>query len=452
MQHTAKNSRLEEFIENPRRALWKLAIPIMLGMLVQNVYNIVDMIFVGRLGEASISALAFNIPLVFFAIGLIFGLGTGATAVIAQAIGAEDKQSADNCAVHSIMLGLALSIILSLPGVIWGEQILLAIGTPPELSGLAYEYLLWYSAGLIFMILAVFFRSILSGEGDTKFPMMVLAIGTVLNIILDPIFIFTLDMGISGAAIATVISQAIVVLIFVWILVFKDHSYITFNFRDFVFTPAILKRIIVIGFPASLAMVIMSLGGGVFNKILVSYSHQAVAAYQIGGRLDFLILMPVFAIATGLVTLVGMFYGAKRFNRLKATIRYGQLQAVMITSFIGLMYIIFAPQIISVFTDSEEIIGIGVTYLRIISLAFPFIAIAITSNRSMQGLGITMPMLVITILRVLAISAPAAWLFSQVWNKPIEYVWFTMLGSTIISTTVAYIWMRIVVHRFEEAG
>jgi len=452
MTSNDRASRLQEFIDNPRRALWKLALPMMVGLLVQNVYNIVDMIFVGRLGEDAIAALAFNLPLIFFAIGLIFGLGTGATASIAQAIGREDKKAADNCAENSLLLGLFLGIVFTVSAILLGKTILGIIGTPDYLLDLAFDYLSYYSIGIIFMVLAVFFRSILSGEGDTKFPMIVMGIGTVLNIILDPIFIFVLDLGIRGAAIATVISQAVVTVIFIYALYIQKRTYLSFSLSNFQFSPATIRRIINIGFPASLSMIIMSLGSGVFNKILVSYSPAAVAAYQIGGRLDFLILMPVFAIATGLTTMVGMFYGAGRFNRLKATVKYGQLTAVAITTVIGLFYYIFANQIIPIFTDSEEIISIAVRYLRIIVLAFPFVAVAITSNRSMQGLGYSMPMLVVTTLRVLLISAPVAWVFSQVLDKPIFYVWYTMLGSSVITAAIAYFWMRKVVMKFQMSS
>lgn len=437
-----QSSRLESFIAAPKKALWKLSLPIMMGMIVQNIYNIVDMIFVGRLGPEAIAALAFNLPMVFFAIGLIFGLGTGATAVIAQAIGANNKKRADNCAEHSLLLGVVLSVLIAIPGIIWGKSILTLIGTPPDILPLAYDYLHIYAAGIGFMITAVFFRSILSGEGDTTFPMIVMSIGTVLNIILDPIFIFTLGLEIKGAALATVISQAVVMGIFIYALFIKKHSYITFKLKDFSYTPEILKRIIMVGFPASLSMIIMSVGGVVFNLILVSFSPNAVAAYQVGGRLDFLALLPIFSIATGLMTLVGMFYGARRFNLLASIIRYGQLQAVLITSIIGALYFFFAEAIIPIFTDSEEIIEIATTYLRMIVFAMPVIAFGITSNRTMQGMGHSIPMLVTTTLRVIGISAPLALIFTKVLNKPLEFVWVAMIISSLISSSIAYIWMN----------
>ena len=189
---TEKESRLDQFAKNPKRALWSLAIPMMIGMSVQNIYQIVDMIFVGRLGSEAIAALAFNLPLLFFAIGIIFGLGSGVTAVIAQYIGMKNKRNADNAAEHSILMGVILSGIFTLIGWLYGKDLLLLLGTPDNILTDAYNYFIILVSGIIFMVLGVFFRSILSGEGDNKFPMYVLGGGTVLNIILDPILIFWL--------------------------------------------------------------------------------------------------------------------------------------------------------------------------------------------------------------------------------------------------------------------
>ena len=158
------------------------------------------------------------------------------------------------------------------------------------------------------MIFSGFFRSILSGEGDMKFPMMVAGLGTILNIILDPIFIFDLEslggfgfgLGIAGAAMATVISQVVVFIVFIFMLFFKNHSYISFNLSDFTFSTDIIWDIIKVGLPASLSMIVMAVGQGVFNKILVHISVNTVAAYQVAGRLDMLVFLPIFSIAASL--------------------------------------------------------------------------------------------------------------------------------------------------------
>ena len=207
---TNKKSRLKVFLENPSKALWSLAIPIMFGMGIQTCYNLVDMIFIGKLGGDAITGIAFNMPLFFLVLGLTMGLGTGVTAAIARYIGEENKKQADNCAEHAVVMAVIISIILSSIGLLFGKEILSLFGAQGEILYLGWEYLHVMCVGIPFMIFSGFFRSILSGEGDMKFPMMVAGLGTILNIILDPIFIFDLEslggfgfgLGIAGAAMA----------------------------------------------------------------------------------------------------------------------------------------------------------------------------------------------------------------------------------------------------------
>ena len=197
-----KESRLEEFIADPKKALWKLSIPMILGMAVQAIYMLVDTAFIGKwVGGTALAALGYVFPFLFILMGITFGLGSGATTVIAQFIGANDKKNADNAAEHTMLLGLIIGIIVILCGVYFGDRFIGAQGADPETLEVALDYFYIIAGGSIFMVLAIFFRSILSGEGDVIFPMKVLAFGTVLNIILDPIFIYYYE--IAGAAIAT---------------------------------------------------------------------------------------------------------------------------------------------------------------------------------------------------------------------------------------------------------
>jgi len=441
-----KESRLDQFAKNPKRALWSLAIPMMVGMSVQNIYQIVDMIFVGRLGSNAIKALAFNLPLLFFAIGIIFGLGSGVTAVIAQYIGMKNKRNADNAAEHSILMGLILSGIFTLIGWLYGKDLLLLLGTPENILTDAYSYFIILVSGIIFMVLGVFFRSILSGEGDNKFPMYVLGGGTVINIILDPILIFWLDMGVKGAAAATIISQALVCVVFLYAFLIKKHPYITFSPRDFSFNTSIFSSILKLGLPASFAMVIMSFGSAIFNKILVYHSSDAVAAYQIGSRIDHVFFMPIISIISSLATLVAMFYGAKRMNLLKTTIHYGLQQVLLISICIGSLFYLFADNILPIFSPENNIIvEYGVQYLQIIVFSYPFISIGMTSSRVMQGLGFGSPMLFLTLTRVILISVPLALYFTYIVNSPVKYVWIAMLISSICAAALAYPWMLITI-------
>ena len=447
--HSESKSRLKIFLDNPSKALWSLAIPIMLGMGIQTLYNLVDMIFIGTLGGQSITGIAFNMPLFFLVLGLTMGLGTGVTASIARFIGQNNKKEADNSAEHAIFMAVVISLFLSSLGLLFGERILSLFGAEGEILSIGWEYLHVMCVGMPFMIFSGFFRSILAGEGDMKLPMMVAGLGTVLNIILDPIFIFDLEnygglgfgLGVAGAAMATVISQVIVFCVFIYMLFVKKHSYITFRLKDFSFSSDIIWDIVKVGLPASLSMVVMAIGQGVFNKILIHFSADTVAAYQVAGRIDMLVFLPIFSIAASLTTLVGMFFGAKEYDIFRFTIKYGIMSAFCITVLSSVLIYLFADLAVGFFTDDELIISIAVTFLKLFAFVYPLISVGITTGRVLQGLGKGLPVLVITIVRVLGVSAPLAFLFIFYMGKPVEWVWYSMMISTIVAFTIAVIWL-----------
>ncbi len=430
--------------------MWTLATPMMIGMMVQTIYTIVDMIFVGRVSGDALTALAFNLPLLFFGLGLVFGLGSGVTAIIAQYIGAKDKRNADNSAEHAVFLGVFLGTILTVIGVVWGRELLALLGTPDNILPLAWDYFRVIAMCYLFLVLSIFFRSILSGEGDMKTPMLIQGGGTVLNIILDPIFIFSFDMGVQGAALATVMSQGLVAVIFAYLMLVKKHSYITFSLKDFSFSREILKKIFIIGLPASFSMIIMSLGGGVFNRILVSFSSEAVAGYQIGIRLDHIFLMPTISISTSLVTLVGMFYGAKRFDLVKMITGYAIKSCVLVAVVIGGLFFVLAPEIVKGFSSDVAIRDIGSQYLRFFVFGYPFVAVSMISGRVLQGLGLGMPMLILTFMRVLLLSVALAYYFVFVLGKSMEWVWIAQVVAVIVSAMVATVWLVYTFRKFER--
>ncbi len=449
MTSQPKESRLQEFLDNPSRALWKLAIPMMAGMGIQTLYMIVDMMFIGRIGGDAIAAVAFIMPLMFMVLGMTAGLGSGVTASIARFIGKKDKQSADNSAEHAVILGASLSITLVSIGLIYGPKMIRILGVPDGLFSMSWSYLQMITFGLPFMIFSMFFRSILSGEGDMKLPMIVAGFGTILNIGLDPIFIFTLKLGVQGAAAATVVSQVTVFFIFVFMMFFKEHTYIQFKLKDFSPSRFILKDIMMVGIPASLSMIIMALGGGIFNRIMIHYSTEAVAAYQIGHRIEHIVFLPIIAIATAITTLVGMFFGAGEMDKVKQIVKYAIVWCISMTIGFSFCIYIFAPWIVAGFTSDPEIIDISVTFLRLITLIYPLIPIGMTSGRVLQGFGKGLPILVLTIVRVGGVSAPLALIFTFILNKPLEWVWYSMMFSVTVSVSMALTWMKITFRKIE---
>ena len=452
-------SRLQDFLDKPERALWSIALPVMAGMAIQTMYSVVDMLFIGQLGGESITAVAFNMPLYFFVMGITFGVGTGVTSSISRAIGAKDKAKADNAAEHGLLLALFLGLSLTIFGLLIGKKVLSGLGTPDEMLDESWSYLKVTCYGMTFIVFAIVFRSILAGEGDMKFPVMVAVIGTILNLILDPIFIFNLEkyggfglgMGVEGAALASVVSQTIVFTIFVYMLFWREHAYISFDLRNFNFSTDLMKEILWVGIPSSISMIIMSFGQGVFNYILVDgYGPDAVAAYTISGRLDMLLFLPIMGIATGLVTTVGMFTGAERMDKVKAIIFYGISRAFVIVAIASAIVFAAAPYIMGLFTDDKVIEEIGISALRTLCFAYPFVGIAMPCGRIMQGLGRGFPVLIITALRVLLISAPLGYYFANN-GYDIVWIWYSIAISIGVSAIVGPIWVWKTINSIEKS-
>lgn len=440
--NSINSSRLEKFIKNPQRGLWSLALPVMGGMSIHTLYSIADMFFIGKVSADSLAAISFNMPLFFFVIALMIGIGSGVTALLARYIGKGDKSSGEQVAQHGIIIGITISTIFSLIGSFFGYELLGLIGVPEKIIPLAWAYLQVLSLGLPFLVLSNSFNAILAGTGDTKFPMKMMAMGTFLNILLDPLFIFVLEQGLRGAAIATLISQATVFSVFSLMLFIKKKSDLDLSWKGFSFKKNIFRDIFKIGIPASISLLIMAFGSLVFNKILVGFSSGAVAAYQVASRIDMFLLLPIMAIASGLVTMVGMFSGAGEFEKLRKIIFYGMTRAIFITSVSSVVIYIFANEISSFFTTDKEIREIAVSYFRTMAFAYPLVAVAITSSRSLQGLGRGIPMLIITSVRVLLVSAPLSVYFVFYLGKPIQWVWYSIVLSVIVSASLAFSWIN----------
>jgi putative MATE family efflux protein len=435
-------NRTAEFIDNPRRAVWVLSLPVMAGMGIQTLYTLTDMAFVGRLGGDAVAALTFNLPLAFFAIGIAFGLGAGATAVIARHIGADDKRAADSAAEHAIVLGVILGIVIVALALGLRVPILAALGAEGRALEMAAIYFGVAAPGFLLGIVNVTCSSILSGEGDTRTPMAIQGSGTLLNIVLDPLFIFTADMGVRGAAAATVASQGLAFVAFIVYILVRKKTYVEFNFRSFVPSMQVLKGILRVGLPASASMVIMAVGGMFYNRIVSLFGTEAVAGLGVGGRMDAVYILPMIALSSSQVTLTGMFLGAGRIDLIRQTFRYTVFWGEILAIGMGVSFWLLAPQLASLFTDNAAVAEVAVQYVRTVCVGFPFITVGIISGRVFQGLGSGLPSLVTTTLRVLLVSVPAAWTLTRIGGYGLQTIWWCFVGSAILSSIVALGWIR----------
>jgi len=438
------NSKLQSFIQNPNISLWKLTIPMTIGLFVNSIYILVDTYFLGsKIGTSAISALGYVMPFYFIIMGITFGLAAGTTTMIAQYIGKQDKHRAELVAQNSILMACFFSIFILSFIYLFGKPLLSLQVKGTEILTLALDYFYIMAFGSIFLIFSIFIRGILIGEGESMLPMWALGIGTILNIILDPFFIDYL--GIKGAAYATIISQIIVVSIFLYFIFIKQSTYIKFSFKSLKFDFQIWREIFHIGIPTSISMLIMSVGLFLMNSIFIEDSH--VAAYNLANRIENFVTLTLVALSSSQVTILGMFYGAKRFDLIKPMVRYTTIWSIAIASVFSIIIFLFIEDIAPLFLTasstqeidiSKEAIKTTVQYFQVMIFAYPFIGITMVSTRAMQAIGKAWPMMVIALLRVVILQCTMTYVFIVIMNKDINWAWYAIGNACIMSALFAY--------------
>jgi len=435
---------------DPKAAIRKLSTPMIAAMLFMSVYNLINAIWVAGLGPDALAAVGFMTPVFMIFIGLGNGLGAGVSSVVARRIGGENRQGAESAAMHGLLMGAAISLVLTAPLVLFAEPIAVILGAG-SVASLAAEYGRILFIGAIFILFNNIAYAILRGEGDTKRTMYAMAFSSILNAVLDPILIYWAGFGIAGAAIATVISIVSVTLVILyWFLIRKD-TYLSITMRGFVPDRKISRDILGVGLPASIEYLLMATLSIVINAILVTVAGtDAVAVYTSGWRLLMFAVIPDIAIATTLISVIGAAYGARKYGNLTIAHGYAIRLGIMIAAGMAAFIFVFAPQIAILFTYSESTAYLApriASFLRVISLLLIFIPPGMMSLSVFQGTGRGFTSLVINILRSLAFVAVCVVLFGIVLGYGETGIWFGIVLGNILGSTVAFLWARIYIRR-----
>lgn len=434
--------RLEEFLANPRKGLWTMAVPMIAGMTVHTTYLVADTAFIGTLGTDALAAATFVAPLFFLTMALTMGLGTAVTALVAQAVGRGDASSADASAGTAITLGLGLGFVFSGVGLLAGRRMLQLLGAEGIVVDLGWEYFQVLAAFMPLFFVSSVLRSILTGEGDAKTPMIVLAVATFANIGLDALFILVLDFGLRGAAFATVASVMISVTSFAVLLLRRERAFVQLRLSALMPSRAVLTPLLSLAIPIAASMIVMSMGTMLYNLLLADFGSVAVAAYGAASKIDMIVILPIFGLSGAAVTVVGMFAGAGRIDLVRSTALYTYRWAVTLAAVMGFGAFVSSDSILRIFTDDPTAIAVGTTYLGFMIFAYPMMAIGMTTGRLLQGLGHGFPALFITTLRVLLVGVPVAYLAVQVFDQSIEGVWIGILSGGCAATITSILMVR----------
>ena len=409
------------------RLLFKMSFPMMLSMLIQALYNVVDSIFVAMVSETALTAVSLAFPLQNLLISAAVGTGVGINSLLSRRLGEGKHEEANHVASTSLFLAFAMWVLFVLIGVFLTNPFLALFTKDTELLKLSTSYsriCLIVSFGCIF---SVTIEKLIQATGNSVQPMTMQLTGAITNIILDPVFIFVFGLGVNGAAIATVIGQIASMLLA--IIFFKKNEYISIKFKDIKPNARIIKDIFQVGLPSIIMNSIGTVMVSLINKILILFSATAVSVFGVYFKLQSFVFMPVFGLNNGVIPILGFNYGARNKKRMLDTMKLGLVVALLIMITGTICFQLFAKELLSLFSATEEMYRIGIPALRTISLCFIPASISIILIASFQATGFGLASMMVSIIRQLVVLCPCALLLSRLIG--INGVWYSFAIAEI---------------------
>ena len=425
------------------KLLLSMAVPMMLSMLVQALYNIVDSIYVARVSEDCLAALSLAFPAQNVLIGLGTGTGVGVSALVSRALGAGDSRQAHRVAGNAIFLCLCCWALMAVFGLFGAAPFIHSQTKVESIRAYGDSYLRIVTIGSLFVYFEICVERLLQATGQSRLSMWTQMIGAVTNIVLDPFFIYGWcglpAMGTAGAAIATVIGQAVGAGVG-FLFHFRRNRELLFTLADCRPRKRIVGEIYRIGFPSILMMCIGSLTNYLMNRILHVFSSTAVAVYGAYFKLQSFFFMPVFGLNNGIIPILGYNYGAGKEERIRRTLRYGVLYAFCITATGCLLFETIPGVMLGAFSASENMLAIGVPALRIIAIHFPVAAFCIVAGSACQALGKSIFAFFTSVLRQVVALIPSAYLLSLTGN--VNMVWWCFPIAEVMSAAASTFFLR----------
>lgn len=457
-----QNTRgVQTLLGDPKKAIIKLAIPMIIAMSLQTVYNLVDALWVSgfgadfftatsetETGSLALAAIGFALPFFMMAIAISTGVGVGTSSAISRKIGAKDKQGADNIAVHSIIVTLIIAGIFTLILLSFLEPIMTWMGASASLQ-LALEYGRIIFAGSILIFFVNVALAILRGEGDATRVMYAMVFGAALNIVLDPFFIFTFGLGVAGAAYATVLSMLVTTLILIYWLFFKKNTYVNLSFKKFRFKAEVLYDIFRVGLPASFQQLSMSVTMILVFRIIVDLAQAGdygIAVYSTGWRVVTIAVLPLLGLATAIVSVTGAAYGAKDGQKLSTGFFYAVKFGLVLELIVALFVFVLAPWITLMFTTGEGAENIATDLERFIKIScffYPGAAFGIASSAMFQGVGKGLYSLIATLLRTIILTPILAVVFCCFFSMQLDGVWWGIVCANLLGSLTSFTWSNI---------
>ena len=435
-----------------KKQLVALTWPMLLGMMGMVIFNLVDTFFVGQLGVHELAAMSFSFPVVMFLNSLSQGVGIGTSSLISRNIIHTERHQVKMMASRAILLGVIIVLIFVVAGILTIRPVFRSLGAENEVLGLVEDYMrIWY-IGVPFVVIPMIGNNIVRATGDTFTPGMIMVVIAVVNGILDPFLIFGIgpfpEMGIKGAALATVLARAMGLIAILVILIKENLLSVKFGQLKEIFRT--WRQVLYIAGPTSLTMLITPLSIGFITRILSSYGKEAVAAFGVASRVEMFALMLIMALGSVMLIFVGQNLSKHKFDRIRSALKLSMRFSLIWGVLVYILLLFLGYSIASAFTDDRLVMGIAKNYFLIIGASYGFQGLAVLSASTFNGLNKPIPSAFFSVLRMLILYVPLAWIGSHFFK--INGVFWAGFIANITVGVLSYTYLYRIVNKVQRTS
>ncbi len=428
------------------KGLISLSIPIVLTNLLHSAYQLTDTFWVGRLGAEAVAAVSLSFPMVFLMITLGGGFSVAGTILVAQYRGKGDLKQVDHVVGQTVVMMFLISILASIIGYASAEPMMKLLGAAPEVLPDAVAYLKISFIGMVFLFSFFVFQSLMRGVGEVRTPMYVVGTTVLMNLVLDPLLIFGWGpipaYGVTGAAIATIFTQAVATVAGFYILM-KGKRGIKLTLKNFRFDGPLLKKMFLLGLPSSIEQSMKAIGLTIMSFLVATLGTLVVAAYGIGIRIFSFVVIPAFGLSMATATLVGQNMGAGKPDRAEEIGNKSALVAFFLLLFVGIIFFIFAHQIVTLFIPNDPaVIENATVFVKYLSAGFGFIGLQLTLNGIFTGSGNTKVSMIFSIISLWVFEFPIAYILSKVLGFNELGIWMGAPIAWVLATIIPFIYFK----------
>jgi putative MATE family efflux protein len=425
------------------RTLIRLTIPMLIAVLTMVAFNLVDTAFIGRLGTSELAAISFTFPVVLVISSLAQGLGVGASAVISRAIGGGDRYRVQRLTTDSLALAIIVVVFFVVVGLSTIDPLFGLLGATPELLPLIRQYMMLWYIGVIFVVIPMVGNAAIRATGDTRTPAIIMMVAAGVNIFLDPLLIFGLGilpgLGLTGAALATVVARATTMIASLWVLTRRERMLIwTWPGLREVWNS--WKQVLFVGLPAAGTNVLVPVSTGIITGMVASYGPEAVAALGVGTRVESLGLGVIMALSSVLTPFVGQNWGAGRLDRVRQSVRSTQHFSMLWGAALFLILAVLGRYIALLFNDDAAVVATLVDYLRIVPVSYGLLGLLMLGNAALNALNRPLQSALLTLLRLFVLYVPLAFAGSSLFG--LRGIFGAAALANIIAGVAAYLWLR----------